>query len=49
MAAHCRNILGDAVLADSLETHPVCLVVNDKNVFIIISIVTVDGKDIKIW
>ena len=25
MAAHCRTILGDAVLADALETHPVCV------------------------
>lgn len=23
MAAHCRNILGDAIVADPLETHPV--------------------------
>ncbi len=23
MAAHCRNILGDAILGDALESHPV--------------------------
>ena len=31
MASHCRTILGDAILADPIESHPVCTYTTKSN------------------